>query len=79
MKCTNCGTDLTDDMFGVGMCFSCGCPVSKSEKAFEYEQDKIRAAKLLEEQKKKELKEKLYNDRLSNQLLTTGSLSKVIV
>lgn len=72
MKCTNCGTDLTDDMFGVGMCFSCGCPVSKSEKAFEYEQDKIRAAKLLEEQKKKELKEKLYNDRLSNQLLTTG-------
>ena len=83
MKCIKCGADLSSEMFACGMCFSCGCPISESEEAFEIEQSKIRtAAELAMQQQKQQQKEELlrksqeeqrmYADRLKNHMLTTG-------
>ena len=79
MKCVECGTELTDEMFANGVCFSCGCPIVKSEKAFEIEQSKIIAEEALAAQKRQEETlrraqetQKLYDERLKNHMLTTG-------
>lgn len=84
MKCIKCGAELSSEMFACGMCFSCGCPISESEEAFEIEQSKMRTAAELEmqqqkQQQKEELLQKskeeqsMYADRLKNHMLTTGS------
>lgn len=83
MKCIKCGADLSSEMFACGMCFSCGCPISESEEAFEIEQSKMRAAAELEmqqqkQQQKEELarksqeEQRMYDERLKNHMLTTG-------
>lgn len=72
MKCTKCGIELTSDMFASGMCFSCGYPISESEKVFEAEQAEIKAKKELEAQRQKQEEQKLYTERLKNHMLTTG-------
>lgn len=83
MKCVECGTELTDEMFANGVCFSCGCPIVKSERAFEIEQSKIiaktKAEEALAAQKRQEEAmrraqetQKLYDERLKNHMLTTG-------
>lgn len=68
MKCIKCGAELTSDMFSCGMCFSCGCPISESEEAFEIEQSKTKAAAELAMQEE----QRLYVERLKNHMLTTG-------
>lgn len=79
MKCTSCRTDLTSEMFAAGMCFSCGCSIHESEKAYEAEQTKIKAEKDLAAHKQQEEivrkaqeAQKLYSERLKNHMLTTG-------
>lgn len=83
MKCIECGTELTDEMFVNGVCFSCGCPIVKSEKAFEIEQSRIMAKAKAEEalaaqkhqeelMRKAQETQKLYDERLNNHMLTTG-------
>lgn len=83
MKCIKCGADLSSEMFACGMCFSCGCPISESEEAFEIEQSKIRTAAELEmqqqkQQKKEELlrkseeEQRMCDERFKNHMLTTG-------
>lgn len=83
MKCIECGTELTDEMFANGVCFSCGCPIVKSEKAFEIEQSRIMAKAKAEEalaaqkhqeelMRKAQETQKLYNERFKNHMLTTG-------
>nr|WP_300838940.1 heavy metal-binding domain-containing protein [uncultured Acetatifactor sp.] len=79
MKCVECGSELTDEMFENHVCFSCGCPIAESERAFETEQSKIKAAaelaaqKRQEERKQKALEiQRQYSERLENHMLTTG-------
>ena len=83
MKCIKCGAELTSDMFSCGMCFSCGCPISESEEAFEIEQSKTKAAVELAMQQEKQWQkeelarksqeeQRLYVERLKNHMLTTG-------
>lgn len=79
MKCVECGSELTEEMFENHICFSCGCPIAKSEEAFKAQQSKLKAAAELEAQKRQnEIKQKdleaqrQYIDRLENHMLTTG-------
>ncbi len=72
MKCTQCGNELTEDMFSSGMCFVCGQAVTISEKII-LEQIKAKEQNLKEqiktEQKSKE--QELIN-RYNAHMLTTG-------
>lgn len=54
MKCIKCGSELTSEMFACGMCFSCGCSISESEKAFKIEQTQLKAEADLALQQQKE-------------------------
>lgn len=72
MKCSNCGNELTADMFSSGMCFSCGYSTSDSEKEFNKEQDKINEERKREMDQKKELEKKHYEESAKNHMLTTG-------
>ncbi len=72
MKCSQCGNELTEDMFNSDMCFACGQAVTISEKAV---QDQLEAEQKAREQ---ELKEQLeaqrreLAERTKNHMLTTG-------
>ena len=68
MKCSNCGNELTPDMFNNGIWFSCGCPTSDSEKAFSEQQDKMKEEHRKETSWQKEKNQKLY----TGHMLTTG-------
>lgn len=68
MKCSNCGNELTPEMFSSRMCFTCGQSTSDSEKAFNEEQNKLR-----EEQKKESDRQKQeIQKQCAEHLLTTG-------
>ncbi len=72
MKCSNCGNELTSDMYSSGMCFSCGQSISDSEKAIMEELDKQK-----NEQQEKINQQKIelqnqYDEKLKNHMLTTG-------
>lgn len=76
MKCSNCGNELTPEMFSSGMCFSCGQSTSDSEKAFKEEQDKLK------EEQKKELerqKKKICKNSMPKQLKIICSLQDMIL
>lgn len=68
MKCSNCGTELTPDMFNSGMCFSCGQLTSDTEKTFEKEQKELKE----EQQKELNRQKQEFQKQLSEHMLTTG-------
>lgn len=79
MKCSNCGNELTADMFSSGMCFSCGYSTSDSEKVYEEERMKQQEELLRQKEEQKQYMKKLLADqkaeietRLNNHMLTTG-------
>lgn len=72
MKCSNCGKELTSDMFSSGMCFSCGFPTSDSEKAFNEQQDKIKEKRMEDMVQQKEKNQRIYTEAIQNHILTTG-------
>lgn len=72
MKCSNCGKELTSDMFSSGMCFSCGFPTSDSEKAFTEQQDKIKEKRMEDMVQQKEKDQRIYTEAIQNHMLTTG-------
>jgi len=72
MKCSNCGNELTSDMFSNGMCFFCGCSTSDSEKAFNEQQDKIKEEHTQKIAQQKEQVRKQYAEATQNHMLTTG-------
>lgn len=72
MKCSNCGNELTPEMFSSGMCFSCGCSTSDSEKAFSEQQDKMNQDRQKEIAKQKEVEKKQHAEAVQNHMLTTG-------
>ncbi|MDD2979585.1 MAG: heavy metal-binding domain-containing protein [Hespellia sp.] len=83
MKCSNCGNELTEDMFVGGLCFNCGHDVSETvalaekEKALaDEEQERLNKKKAMEEAREKQERiEQLRADqaeRTSHHRLTTG-------
>lgn len=72
MKCSNCGNELTPEMFSSGMCFSCGCSTSDSEKAYNEQQNKIKEEHKKEIEQQKERNQKQYAKAARNHMLTTG-------
>lgn len=72
MKCSNCGNELTSDMYSSGMCFSCGQSTSDSEKAFKEEQDKLKEEQKKELERQKKDMQKQYAEATQNHMLTTG-------
>ena len=72
MNCSNCGNELTPEMFSSGMCFSCGCSTSDSEKAYNEQQDKIKEEHKKELEQQKERNQKQYAEATRNHMLTTG-------
>lgn len=72
MKCSNCGNELTPDMFSNGMCFSCGCSTSDSEKAFNEQQDKIKEERKKEIEQQRKTDQRQYAEATQNHMLTTG-------
>ena len=71
MKCSNCGNELTPEMFSSGMCFSCGQSTSDSEKAFKEEQDKLKEEQKKELERQKKDMQKQYAEATQNHMLTT--------
>lgn len=72
MKCSKCGNELTPEMFSSGMCFSCGCSTSDSEKAYSEQQDKIREEQKKEIEQQRERNQKRHTEAVRNHMLTTG-------
>lgn len=72
MKCSNCGKELTSDMFSSGMCFSCGFPTSDSEKVFNEQQDKIKEKRMEDMVQQKKKNQRAYTEARQNHMLTTG-------
>lgn len=72
MKCSKCGTELTEDMFMGKMCFNCGNPVEQSQKIYDIEQaEKKEAAESEKIRLRKEILED-QEDRSKNHMVTTG-------
>lgn len=72
MKCSNCGNELTSDMYSSGMCFSCGQSISDSEKAIMEEMDKQKSEQQEKINQQKIELQNQYDEKLKNHMLTTG-------
>lgn len=72
MNCSNCGTELTPDMFSSGMCFSCGQLTSDTEQAFKAEQDKLKEEHKKKIESQKQELQRQYAEATQNHMLTTG-------
>ena len=72
MKCSNCGNELTSDMYSSGMCFSCGQSISDSEKAIMEELDKQKSEQQEKINQQKIELQNQYDEKLKNHMLTTG-------
>lgn len=72
MKCSNCNTELTPDMFSSGMCFSCGQSISDTEKAFKAEQEKLKENHKREIDRQKQESQKQCTEATQNHILNTG-------
>lgn len=72
MKCSDCGTELTEDMLISGICFNCGCSIIYSKTEAKKELLERQQQQLVEHEHQAEQKHHEYMQKFNNHKLTTS-------